>query len=436
VNAKQTGFDLGQVTTSRRKLLRKLTGRLEHGFSTEAVPELRRLIGDGDESPATRLAASSALLDWQERRRRARAEPVGVDCDIVIVSHFALPGGNATASAEEIRAYRDAGLRVGLLHHPVFHWDVSREINPKIASLVDGERVRWLGAWDDVACDLMIVRLPTVVLRRRDDMPAIKAARTVLIVNQTPFKFYGEHGGVEEAWDVRGVRESMTEWVGPHTWHPVGPMVRQALLEHHADELEGVELSSEDWYECLDPALWQRGEHAVSPGPIRIGRHARDHALKWPESAARLLECYPSSEDFEIRVLGGADTVAQRLGGLPANWTVIPFGDLGAKEFLHELDVYVYFIADEGREAFGIAPLEAMASGVPVVMDRRFEPLFGAAAVYCEPAEVADVVRALVRDPEAYAAQRDRALGLVEERFSHAALLRRVAALGVTLPGH
>ncbi|MCC3762512.1 glycosyltransferase [Glycomyces sp. TRM65418] len=434
MSAKKAEFALGQVTTSRRKLLHKLTARLEHGFSSEAVPELRRLIGDGTEAPATRLAAGAVLLDWQRRRRTARAEAVKVECDIVIVSHFALPGGNATAVAEEVGAFRDAGLRVGLLHHPVFHWDVSRPLNPKIASLVDGDRVRMIGAWDAVSCALRIVRLPTVLLRRRDDMPDIDAARTVLVVNQTPFKFYGPDGGVEEAWDVARVHASLTEWVGPCTWHPVGPMVREALLEHHGAELEGVRLSDEDWHECLDPARWRGADRPAPDGRIRIGRHARDHPLKWPETAEGLLASYPSDEDFEVRVLGGADTVAERLGNLPSNWTVLPFGATDAPEFLRSLDVFVYFIADEGREAFGIAPLEAMASGVPVVMDRRFEPLFGEAAVYCEPQEVAATVRALARDPRVYAAQRERAYAVVEDRFSHEALLRRVAALGVALP--
>lgn len=427
-------YDLGAVTTSRRRLLTKLAARLEHGFSAAAVPELRRLVDAVDESPATRLAAGELLLDWQARRRDARRDARRVECDIVIASHLALPGGNSTAVAEEITAFRRAGLRVCLLHHPVFHWDVSRPINPKIAAQIDGDRVRMLGAWDAVECALLIVRLPTVVLHRRDDMPAIDAGRTVLVVNQTPFKFYGAEGGVEEAWDVRRVHASLAEWVGECTWHPVGPEVRDALTGYHGAELEGVRLSEEDWLECVDPTLWAVPERGARTGPIRVGRHARDHPLKWPESREVLEAAYPTSPDFAVRILGGADTVRERFGSLPANWEVLPFGSTGAREFLAGIDVFVYFIAAEGREAFGIAPLEAMASGVPAIMDPRFEPLFGDAALYCEPVEVEATVRALVGDPEAYAAQRNRSLKAVEDRYSHAALLRRVAALGVTVP--
>ncbi|THV28035.1 glycosyltransferase [Glycomyces paridis] len=417
------------LTEDQRRRLAQSRARLRVGFSRKATADMKKVLAAPDAAPAYRIATGAALLEWQFRRAAARTGGRRLDLDIVIVSHLALPGGNTTANAEEIAAYAEAGLRVGLLHHPVFRWDVSRPVNPKIERLVDGERVVMLGAFDRVRCDLMIVRLPTVVLAPLDDRPEIEAARTVVLANQTPFKYYGPDGGVEEAWDLRTAHRNVRDWVGDHTWYTVGPMVRAALDEHHADQLVGVDLAAEHWFECVDARRWELPGPRERSGPIRIGRHSRDHELKWPSTAGELLACYP--EGFEIHVLGGADTPRRLLGGLPANWVEHPFGSLGAKEFLGTIDAMVYFIAADGREAFGIAPLEAMAAGVPVVMDRRFEPLFGPAALYCEPDEVAATVRGVVEDPDACARQTAVAKRVVAERFSREALLRRVASLGV-----
>jgi glycosyltransferase involved in cell wall biosynthesis len=210
--------------------------------------------------------------------------------------------------------------------------------------------------------------------------------------------------------------------------------VRETLERHHAAELDGVDLADEYWFGSLDPDRWRRDGRREADGVIRIGRHSRDHPLKWQTIAEDLRSTYPDAADVEIHVLGGTEAPARVLGRLPGNWTGLPFGAMEAVDFLHTLDVAVYFTAEEYVEAFGRSPMEAMAAGLPCVMPPRFRPLFGDGGVYCEPDEVEPVVRALMEDPDRYREQSERSLATVREHFSHEALLRRVAALGVRVP--
>jgi hypothetical protein len=75
-----------------------------------------------------------------------------------------------------------------------------------------------------------------------------------------------------------------------------------------------------------------------------------------------------------------------------------------------------------------------MAVGLPCLLPRSFEPLYGEGAIYCEPGEVEARVRELMDDPDLYAEQSARAIAKVERDFSHEALVRRAASLGVGIP--
>ncbi|GAB3648325.1 glycosyltransferase [Glycomyces tarimensis] len=409
--------------------LRLWTSRLHEGWSEEAIRHLTEIANDARQAPAHRLAAMEVLADWYDLD--AAAERRVLELDVVVVSNFMLPGGSSSSSAEEIRAFRQAGLRVGLVHHPVYDWPLDRPLNHKIRDLLADDGVVWISARDTVRCDLAIVRFPRIMMRPMDDLPEMNARRTILVVNQPPYEYYGPTDGRRLTWDIRTVHKNLRNWLGEHTWYPQGPVVRGLLEGEHAAEMDGIDLADDYWYGVLDVEEWRRERRRADTGTIRIGRHARDHVRKWPESAEEILACYPASEDFEIHVLGGAKAARRILRRLPENWTVLPFGSMQPKEFLHGLDVVVFFIAESGDEAFGRTPLEAMAVGLPCVLPRSFEPLFGDGAVYCEPWEVQARVRELMDHPELYAEQAERAVGKVERDFSYQALLRRAAALGV-----
>src|SRR5690606_9321617 len=121
---------------------------------------------------------------------------------------------------------------------------------------------------------------------------------------------------------------------------------------------------------------WDCGSRKRRPfDRLRIGRHSRDHFAKWPATANDILAAYPASEDIEVHVLGGAEAPASLIGGVPSNWTVHPFGALHPKDFLSEIDIFVYFTHPDWVESFGRTIIEAMAVGVPVILPEVYRPL-------------------------------------------------------------
>jgi hypothetical protein len=423
-------FDPAAIPEKKRLAGERWTARLFNGFHQEALPVVRRSAFDETEHPEYRIALLQALVRWHERMAEPRPEPTAHDVDVLIVSDLSLPGGTTASNAADVAALRGAGLTVALFHHPSYDLDSVRGPNPKIRALAAGDDgVALVRRRDGVRARLTIVRFPPCMTRLVDELPDVSSGRTVLVVNQAPFYYYGATPQ-RRSWRVPDVHEQLRSWLGDHTWYCASPAIRAVLTEHHREETAGIDIAAEYWYDITDPDRWAAAApERPRPGPIRIGRHSRDSKLKWPSTAAALLACYPRSDDFAIAVLGGAEAPRKLLGELPGNWTVREFDAQPVEDFLAGIDVFVYHLADDGIEAFGRAPLEAMAAGVPCVLDPRLEATFGDAAVYAQPAEVENTVRALVADRTAYDAQVRRGLEKVRDSFSPDHLVRQVRSL-------
>jgi hypothetical protein len=206
----------------------------------------------------------------------------------------------------------------------------------------------------------------------------------------------------------------------------VGPAVRRQLEQLRDPPL----LAPEDWHNVLDPDAWRTRRHGVAgPLPV-IGRHSRPDPLKWPGTRAETLLVYPEADDLRVRALGVDAALADRLAPIPANWQVLPFAaEGGVLEFLRGLDVYVYFHHPRWVEAFGRGLIEAMAAGLPIVLPRHFEALFGEAASYAEPAQAAPTVRALSEDPHRWRERSEAGEVAVRNRFSYPRHVARLAEL-------
>lgn len=348
--------------------------------------------------------------------------------DVVIASDFRLLGGSTQSSIEEIKAQRALGLRTGLVPLARYGVDPVRTVLPSVRDLVDGDLVQVLVSGEEASCDLLVVRYPPVLHYRQRYVPRVHPEQVRVIVNQPPMSDYGPDA--VRRYDLAHCAENLRDYVGRDAvWHPIGPQVRRALHEHHATELSTVTLSDQDWLNIIDVSAWARSSRPEPGGPVRVGRHSRDHPVKWPATAADLTAAYPDHPAYEVRVLGGAGTPEELLGRRPRNWRVWRFGEIPPMDFLATLDAFVYYTHPDWVESFGRAVLEAMAVGVPAVLPHSYQDLFGDAALYAKPSEVLATVDRLTGDEGFYDARVRGAWAFVERRFGYPMHARRLGVL-------
>lgn len=347
--------------------------------------------------------------------------PVKPHFDVIIASDFRMGGGSVKSCLEEIRASVAAGLRIGLIW--MFRYDQGgRKIFtalPEVRSLIDGEQVKSVVFGEEASCDLLIIRYPPVLQHMQRYLPRIEAGEIKVIVNQPPVSDYGPDGVLR--YRLADCARNLRQMFGKDaSWHPIGPKIREALLTQHADELSEIHLSDEDWVNIIDVSSWSRGEYLPHPDrPIRIGRHSRDNAMKWPDNPETVAKVYPTSRRFEVHILGGINSIRHLVPVTPPNWTVHKFDALQARDFLAGLDVFVYFHNSNWVESFGRTIFEAMAVGVPVILPPDYRTVFGEAALYATPDQVQTMVMQLCSDPACYAAQVDKARAYVAVHYGY-----------------
>lgn len=345
--------------------------------------------------------------------------------DVIISSDFRMIGGSTVSNSQELACQKKGGLRSAIF--PMFRYDfggLDRPIQPEIWGEVDGDKVDLLAYGQAATCDLLILRYPPILYHRQKFIPKIDAKEIRVIVNQPPKSDYGPEGVVR--YKLADCAANVRHYFGKDAvWHPIGPLVRDALHNHHAEELHHIDLSDQDWSNIIDIEGWDRGSYRPQ-GKLKIGRHSRDHDHKWPTSREDIIAAYPAAKDVEVHVLGGGRTPKAILGKTPDNWTVHEFGSLHPREFLKDIDVWIYFANPDWIESFGRTIIEAMATGVPVILPEVYRPLFKEAALYATPATAVKIARRLHADPAAYRAQVKRAQAYVRANFSYEMHLARV----------
>jgi len=338
--------------------------------------------------------------------------------DVLLVSDLRLPGPTGRAVAEEIRAQAHAGYRTALLHVRSGLLRDPHPINSLIREAIEQGLADWLDPEAGCAARLAVAHHPGVFAHPPGRVPRLSAERRLLVVNHPLFDAEGR-----PLFDVRSNRWSLEDLLGGTVeLAPGGPQIR-AQLEAAPGSLP---LLDRDWPPVVEPGVFAVPTRRPWRNRVVVGRHGPIDPLAWP-ACSELVLAYPDDGDLTVRVLADRTQLQVLLGDLPASWTVIDPRSTTERDFLATLDCYLHVTAD-CVQPVRVEIVEALASGLPVVLPAELRAVFGDAAAYVEAEGVHAAICALER-PSVRAVQAERASELVASRFSRSAHVERINAL-------
>lgn len=340
--------------------------------------------------------------------RKGRSEKY----DFLLISDFGLLGGTRRCNEGYIAAASAEGMRVGLFNYP--NWDLpSRPIAESYLDLCRQPNVDLLTKEDVVKTPLVLLHHPPILKYQIDSVPKVDCDLVAMLVNQSPMELHSEEPNL---YDAATISNNCTQLFGhPPIWIPISERVLGTL-----DGLEGYQpIWDRIWCPPYLGELNEERRQRTSVGSIKIGRHSRDHWTKWPATMSDTHAAYCAGvAGVETHILGGASRRPNWAGWNPKNWTVQDFDKISVTSFLDSLDVFINFMHPDYIEEFGRNTMEAMARGVPVILEHSLKGTFGDAGLYCEPREVAQTVRRLMAEPDLYRKQTAKGLDFVRRHCS------------------
>ncbi|MES0879175.1 glycosyltransferase [Roseibium sp. SCP14] len=331
-----------------------------------------------------------------------------MDLDVLYLADLRFPGGSTTSLKYDLRACGQAGLKAGIipLSSPLFARNQVLS-----ASLI--EEIRSTGTvivprTEKPRARIALLYHPSLLDAKVPCRTEFAADTFYLVVHQTTRDRRGRPNFLTEHWF-----DLATDWFGhPLKLLPVSNIVRKDL------ELNGLShaLHGSDWINLIDPSDFPRKRPRSHNSKLVIGRHSRPSPDKWP-APQDALACYPASSRFSFRMMGASQSYLDQFETIPSNWLVLPFSKLPISGFLQDLDVYSYFHSDSLIEAFGYCVLEALACGLPCVIPRYLEEIYGEACFYAEPKQAPQVYDRLLSSCTMMDETAENALSFVKSNF-------------------
>ncbi len=344
--------------------------------------------------------------------------------------YFADPrftGGTTSSIANEIKALKQKKIAPGVCPVLSSVFPGPRPFHEFFTNAAEENDIFFIPASSKISVHTAIVHHPRIFETFPSEQIHISVKQLILVIHHPPFNGVGL-----AEYDLEKIIHNLYELFRRKiTLAPVSPIIRDQLLSFTSDK---TELLDKNWYNLIDLKEWHfRSKRALSD-QIIIGRHSRPQLSKWPATREEAVLAYPEKTNVRIKMLGAPPELSNYFKPKPINWELLEFStDRNVRSFLQEIDFYVYYHSHEWIEAFGYCILEAIVSGVLVILPKSFKPLFGPAAIYSTPKNVWKTIKHLSNDNASYIKHTKQAYSFIKEKFDIKNFIPRLDLYGVPL---
>ncbi|GHD71472.1 hypothetical protein GCM10007164_17750 [Luteimonas padinae] len=334
--------------------------------------------------------------------------------DMVFVADFRASAGPEINVGHEAVAAVRAGMKVGVLHLESYRNLSLREIEPfeiEIEELLQKEVVDEVLYSDRTTIGTLVVRDPSILQFPLPHAAELSVGSAVIVARHA--------GRGEDRLFHFNAAECAT-----NCFHMFG--VEPAWIA--TNDQVAVELEAVVSRRAISPVRWPHSivdDLAVAPsgqrgvdGPV-VGRvlHGANDTLPKGREARRI--AFLAGSGIQMRFLVdpksglGSYLENEEVG----NWSLLSGSEVARFVFYAQCDFYTHHHGGRADDSQSRYIVEAMAAGCVPVLAPDWEPMFGDAALYCEPKDLADLVTRTWEAPSAYMSLQKRAAEWARERY-------------------
>ncbi|OZI48370.1 glycosyltransferase family 2 protein [Bordetella genomosp. 4] len=293
-----------------------------------------------------------------------------------------------------------SGAHVGLIHWPRYDRYVHLPVCGRIYDLCADQRVNIITHGESAATKLAVFLHPDIAQYKLDQFPEIVAENILIVVRQFPITPLVD---IEPDQVLPRIQSHILQlFANPGVWQAGSTATKKLLMDSG-----GATYVAEDIWLPLIDSQHRDSRARVRQGSKKLPVLGRSFdciiGATWPKNFRETKRGYCADDDMQVLLMGSEDLVCSQFGRRPNNWTFLKeTGPSAETDFLARIDFYLYFPAATYSGDIDESLFVAMSRGIPIVMPKRFRPIFGDSVIYSTADDVKNVVLSIWKSATRY----------------------------------